>query len=514
MAVTGQAAYPALYEINTRVWLNELSRHQGVPATFDGVPDAALDRIAEQGFDWVWLMGVWQTGPAGRAVSRGQKVWRQEFQTLLADLSEEDICGSPFAIQGYSAHADFGGNEALLRLRRRLHERGLRLLLDFVPNHTALDHPWVWEHPEYYVRGSEEDLKRAPADFCRVETWHGPRILAHGRDPYFPGWPDTLQLNYRHAGARAAVAAELLRVADLCEGVRCDMAMLLLPDVFARTWGNASLPADGSVPVDRPFWPEVIARVRENHPQFLFLAEAYWDLEWALQQQGFDYTYDKRLYDRLHARDVEAVRGHLQAELAFQKKSVRFLENHDEPRAAGAFPPVVHRAAAVVAYLVPGMRLFHEGQLEGRRVRISMHLCRRPEEAPDAALAEFYRGLRECLRRDEVRMGRWQLLSCRPAWPENPSWKWFLAFLWEHGPSPGANASSEGRRLLVAVNYGPNQGQCYVTLPLLDLRGRKLLLRDLLSGTRYERDGTELANRGLYLDMPDWGYCVFEMASL
>jgi hypothetical protein len=291
------------------------------------------------------------------------------------------------------------------------------------------------------------------------------------------------------------------------------MAMLLLPDIFARTWGNLSLPADGSPPVDRPFWPEAVARVRENHPQLVFLAEAYWDLEWALQQQGFDYTYDKRLYDRLHARDVEAVRGHLRADLPFQKKSVRFLENHDEPRAAGAFPPAVHRAAAVAAYMVPGMRMFHEGQFEGRRVRVSMHLGRRPPEVPDPALGEFYGRLRECLRRPEVRQGRWQLLNCRPAWADNPTWKHFLAFLWEHGPGPQANASPEGRRLLVAVNYGPNQGQCYVTLPLLDLRGKKFLLRDLMSSTRYERDGTELANRGLYLDMPDWGYCVFEMAA-
>src|SRR5262249_35078435 len=156
-----------------------------------------------------------------------------------------------------------------------------------------------------------------------------------------------------------------VRVTELCDGVRCDMAMLLLPDVFQRTWGNRSLPPGGVAPVDTPFWPEAIMAVRQRQPRCVFLAEVYWDLEWTLQQQGFDYTYDKRLYDRLHVRDAEGVRGHLWADLEFQRKSTRFLENHDEPRAAGAFPPQVHRAAATVAFLVPGMRFFHEGQLEG-----------------------------------------------------------------------------------------------------------------------------------------------------
>ena len=95
--------------------------------------------------------------------------------------------------------------------------------------------------------------------------------------------------------------AELGRIADRADGARCDMAMLLEPEVFARTWGERARPRDGTPPVDRPFWPDAIARIRQRHPQFLFVAEVYWDLEWALQEEGFDFTYDKRLYDRLRA---------------------------------------------------------------------------------------------------------------------------------------------------------------------------------------------------------------------
>ncbi|HEX8199445.1 MAG TPA: alpha-amylase family glycosyl hydrolase, partial [Isosphaeraceae bacterium] len=326
--------YPALYEINTRVWLGELSRRPGRPATFDDVPDEALDRIAGLGFDWVWLLGVWQTGPAGRAVSRTHPDLLPEYPRVLPDLTDDDITGSPFAIRDYVVHTDFGGDEALRRLRARLAGRGVKLMLDFVPNHTAPDHRWAWEHPEYYVQGTEEDLEREPGDFGRIATARGSAVLARGRDPYFPGWPDTLQLNYRHAAFRDAMMAELGRIASACDGLRCDMAMLVLPEVFARTWGDRARPADATEPVDESFWPGAIAAVRRRHPDFLFLAEAYWDLEWNLQQLGFDQTYDKRLYDRLRALDPPATRGHLHAEFGFQARSARFLENHDEPRAA------------------------------------------------------------------------------------------------------------------------------------------------------------------------------------
>ncbi len=300
------------------------------------------------------------------------------------------------------------------------------------------------------------------------------------------------------------MTGELCRVADCCDGVRCDMAMLLLPDVIARTWGDKSLPSDGRPPVDRPFWPEAIAQVRRRHPDVLFMAEVYWDLEWTLQQQGFDYTYDKRLYDRLRSRDVEGVRGHLHGDMVFQRRCVRFLENHDEPRAASAFPSDVHRAAAIVAFLTPGLRFFHEGQLEGRRIRAAIQLRRRQPEPPDPVLQDFYRRLLECLKRPEVREGSWQLLECRPAWDGNPTWERFLSFSWEY---------QGGRKLLVIVNYGATQGQCYVRLPVAGLRGRRVILHDLMSPARYERDGDELISRGLYLDMPAWGYHVFEVTS-
>jgi glycosidase len=493
-------SFPALYQVNTRVRLQELSRSLGRPATLDDVPDEALDRIAALGFEWLWLLGVWQTGPLGREVSLRQPQWRAEYARTLPAFTDADVSGSPFAIQAYEMDRILGGTAALARIRERLKKRNLKLLLDFVPNHTALDHPWVKEHPEYYIQGSDGDLQREPQNYRKLDTNRGPIVFAHGRDPYFPGWPDTLQLNYRHAGMRQALSGELRRIASQCDGVRCDMAMLVLPDIFRRTWGDRAQPRDGSAPVDAPFWPEVIPATRQVHPGFLFLAEVYWDLEWVLQQQGFDYTYDKRLYDRLRARDASGVRGHLHAEPDFQNHSARFLENHDEPRAAGVFPPDVHRAAAVITFLVPGMRFLHEGQLEGRKVHVSMHLNRRPDEPVDTNLPDFYRRLLECVCLPAARTGRWSLLDCQAAWNGNPTWLSFIAFTWD-GPA--------GERLLTAVNYGPSQGQCYVGLAFPDLRGRRFVFADRMSAARFERNGDDLAARGLYLDMPAWGYYVF-----
>jgi glycosidase len=487
--------YPALYQINTRVWLTDLSRPLGRPATLDDVPDTELDRLREMGFDWIWLLSVWCTGAAAQKISRTNREWRREFLETLPDLQEEDIAGSGFAITSYTVHPALGGAAALARIRRRLRDRGLRLMLDFVPNHTAPDHPWADAHPEYFIAGTEADLARAPYNYTRVPLSQGDRVLALGRDPYFAGWPDTLQLDYSNPATQDAMIGELLEIAEQCDGVRCDMAMLVLPDVFERTWGR---PAP-------PFWPEATGRVRERAPDFCFIAEVYWDLEWTMQQQGFDYTYDKRLYDRLREGHARAAREHLLAGLDYQDRLARFMENHDEPRAAAAFPPSMHEAAAIVTYLSPGLRFFHQGQFEGRRKRISPHLVRAPREAVDDALQWFYERLRAVLNQPVFRDGEWSLLGCVPAWDGNWTSDNFLAFMWR--------GEAEERRLVV-VNYAETQGQCYVRLPALGFAGRVARFTDWLSPAVYDRQSRDLDERGLYLDMPAWAHHVFEVVAV
>jgi glycosidase len=485
--------YPSLYQINTRVWLTRLSRTLDRAAMLDDIPDAELDRLAGMGFDWVWLLSVWQTGLAGQKISRSNAQWRSEFAETLPDLRESDIAGSGFAISRYTVHRDLGGDAALARLRERLRQRGLRLMLDFVPNHTALDHHWVEDHPEYYISGSELDLVGEPHNYTWVRRERGDRLLAYGRDPYFAGWPDTLQLNYGNRGTQDAMLEELVRIAGQCDGVRCDMAMLVLPEVFERTWGIAA----------EPFWPKATHHVRERYPDFCFMAEVYWDLEWTLQQQGFDYAYDKRLYDRLREGHARPVREHFSAGLDYQDKLARFLENHDEPRAAAAFAPGKDSAAAVLTFFSPGLRFFHQGQFEGYVKRISPHLGRGPDESPNPGVQQFYARLLDVLERPAVRNGHWQLLECRPAFDGDGSFDNFIAWTWQ---------GSDAERLLIAVNFSAHPSQCYVRLPFAELERGEWLLTDLLGDARYERNGSELQSRGLYLNVAPWQSHVFDVS--
>jgi len=484
--------YPSLFQINTRVWLTELSGRLGRAATLDDIPDDELDRLAKTGFDWIWLLSVWQTGRAGQQVSRTNQEWRNEFQETLPDLREEDIAGSGFAISGYKVHTSLGGNDALARLCERLRKRNLRLMLDFVPNHTALDHPWVDDHPDYYVHGNEVALAQTPKNYVRVQGKEGGLLLAHGRDPYFPGWPDTLQLNYGNSETQEAMIGELLRIAGQCDGVRCDMAMLVLPDVFERTWGIRT----------KPFWPEAIGRVRSQSPEFRFMAEVYWDLEWTMQQQGFDYTYDKRLYDRLRDGHARPVREHLHAGLDYQGRMARFLENHDEPRAAATFSEETQKAAAVITFLAPGLRFFHQGLSDGRKKRVSPHLIRGPNEPSNPSLGQFYENLLEALKKPAVRQGEWRLLDCIPAWEGNWSSDAFVAYSWQ---------GTDGDRLLVCVNYSDHPSQCYIRLPFQDPGSRQWQLKDLMSEARFERDGNKLQSEGLFLDVQPWQYHIFDI---
>ena len=476
--------YPSLYEVNARVRVRQIGRR----ATLDDIPDTWLAGLAACGFSWVYLMGAWTTGEAGLRVSRSHEEWLSGYRSLIPDIEEDDICGSPFAVTAYRLHPDLGEPETLERFRERLHRHDLLLMLDLVPNHTAPDHPWVRDHPDYYVHGTEEDLARRPQDYAGVDPGI---VLAHGRDTFSGGWPDTLQLDYSNPDLGEAMIAEVQGIARKCDGLRCDMAMLVLPEVFRQTWGRDM----------EPFWPKAIDAVRKEHPGFVFMAEVYRDLEWTLQQQGFDYTYDKRLYDRLRWGDARSVREHLRADPAYLDKSVHFLENHDEPRAAAVFSPDRHRAAAVLAFLSPGLRFFHQGQFSGRTKQTPVHICREPEDPGDPAIEEFYRRLSASLRLPAFRDGDWRLLDCNPAWEGNPSHGGYIAFARER----------EGERCLVTVNYAPDRGQCYVPLPWADIAGKGIRLRDLMGEAAYDRDGESLLSPGLYLDIPGWGFHLFEI---
>jgi Alpha amylase, catalytic domain len=478
--------YPTLYEINTWVWLSELQSKYGKTVELGSVPPAEWDAIAALGFDAIWLMGVWERSPAGIAIANRNRQLLGDFRRALPNFLPEDNIGSPYCVRRYMADPHLGGPEGLAHARSEVVKRDMRLILDFVPNHVAPDHPWASDHPEYFVRGGADDLKTDPSSYVEVLG----NVFARGRDPYFPAWPDVLQLNAFNPSLRRAAVETLSDIARQCDGVRCDMAMLLMNSVFERTWGARV----GQWP-STDYWREVIPSIKALHPDFLFIAEAYWDLEWELQQQGFDFCYDKRLYDRLEHGNARSVRLHLSADLAFQAKLLRFLENHDEPRAAAAFAPEREEAAAVVTATLPGARLFHEGQFEGRRVRLPVFLRRRPEEPVNQSLQVFYEKLLKSIDRPTFREGEWSLCEC-VGWPDNASCQNLLAWTWRQ----------EGELYLIAINLNDQAVQARVAVAWPELGSGQCVLTDAFSGARYEREGDELVRSGLYVELRPWGY--------
>ncbi len=486
--------HPLIYEINTWVWLHELSRKYGKPVTLATVPEDEWDYLFSIGADAIWFMGVWERSPAGIGVAMQNQGLLDDFRRALPDFTLEDIVGSPYCVRRYAVDAHLGGPEGLAEGRGALAERGLRLILDFVPNHVAPDHPWVSGHPGYFIRGDADDIRRDPASFFES----GGSVFACGKDPYFPAWPDVLQLDAFDQGLRQAVIDTVSDIAGQCDGLRCDMAMLVMNNIFERTWGVRA----GQKP-DGDYWTTVIPAIKERHKEFRFIAEAYWDLEWELQQQGFDFCYDKKLYDRMEHNNAESIRQHLLADMSYQEKMVRFIENHDEPRAASVFSPPEECAAAMTVATTPGAKLLHEGQLEGKKVRLPVFLGRRPAEPVDHELMGFYHKLLNETAHDVFRSGQWCLCESS-GWPDNQSCLNILSWCW----------SNEDDRYLVVINFSNGPSQALVRLPLDGLKGRSWRLVDVLSDEIFDRSGDDMSGPGLYVDLGPWKYHFFRLDHL
>lgn len=497
MAATGRAAppsrrHPLLYEINTYAWLEELSAQEGREIALGSVPAAEWDRLKQ--FDFVWLMGVWRRSPIGRRIMRTDPAYFSGYDEALPDWTMCDVVGSPYAVQDYAPDPRFGGWRDLDRARSELNARGVRLILDFVCNHTALDHEWISRHPEYYIQGTLEDFRREPTAWYLREDGGEPLFIACGKDPYCPAWPDSAQLNYFRPEVRDAMLGVLCTIAAHTDGVRCDMAMLVLNDIFSKTWQKH---LNGAAPGNE-FWPSAITAL----PGFTWIAEVYWDLEWRLQQLGFNFTYDKRLYDRLRSEHPQSVRSHLTADRAYQNGLVRFLENHDEPRSAAVFGSDKLPALATLISTLPGMRFFHQGQFEGRKMHLPIPLRRvaaPPHDPPDAVVEKLYASLLGIIQEDAFHAGQWQLLVVSPA--GDGSYENLIAWQWQLGEVVK----------VVAVNLGANVSAGNIALEWRVDSSSRYSFYDQLNHRAYEWRGADLARSGLYVRLDAFRSHIFDL---
>ncbi len=485
-------AHPHLYEINTWVWCEELSARHGRSLRLQDVPDEEWDRLADLGFDFVYLMGVWRRSLAGRRIFRTDPRAFRDFDAALPGWKVPDVVGSPFSIQDYSPDPRIATAEGLSEVHHQLRNRGMGLILDFVPNHTGFDHIWIARHPDRYIQGSEEDFRSDPAAFYLVESEGGENLfVARGRDPYFPPWSDVAQLNYFNPDCRQGMIGILKNIAQYCDGVRCDMAMLVTNEIFNRTWGHflQSWPE-----AKTEFWEEAIAAV----PDFVWLAEVYWDLEWKMQELGFHFSYDKRLYDRLRKSSPGDVRAHLGADIRYQSKLVRFLENHDEPRSAAVFPRETIPAMATLLSTLPGMRFYHHGQLSGRKTFVPMPLAQASLERADDQIRELYEQLLRFTDAEVFHTGEWKHLDVHPAGDD--TFRDLIAYRWHN--------KADSR--LIVVNLGSRTAQGKVQEPAAAV-SRNCIFCDLFDGSEYSREPAELAGNGLYVSLGPYQTHAFEI---
>ncbi len=357
-----------IYEINTR--LHCLSLEQ--------ITDAELGELSLLGFDCIWPMGIWQ-------ISQGAK--------RISKIVAEDYEGSPYAIPEYRVNSELGGERAFSALVERAHRAGLRVIVDFVSNHMAIDSPWIDENPELFIRSDSRVRNQTTSEFFLHPTGE---VVAFGRDPYFPPWHDTSQLDYTNEELRARMIEVLIYISRIADGVRCDMAMLVLRDYIRQHWyPNApALWFDEHMPGE--FWNQAISEVKSIRPDFTFIAEAYWDKEPYLAEQGFDFTYEKKLYDGLASRNAGLVNERLARDTRVLQSSLYFIENHDEPRAASVFNRNNNLAAAALILSLPGTSLIHEGQMEGRQERLPVQRIKPlNQETEDAALKAGYKKILE-----------------------------------------------------------------------------------------------------------------------
>lgn len=484
-----------IYEINTRVWLKRFAGSEG-NATLKDVPKDYWKRLYEFGMEYVWLMGIWKTNESVIKEYCFEPELVDEYKRALNDFKDEDVIGSPYSIDKYEINPSIGTMEDLVELRNLLNSLGMKLILDFVPNHFSAHSSLIKDRPELFLEADEKFFNRDSHTYFK-SIYYDDKVFAHGRDPFFPAWQDTIQVNYFNPKSRRFMIGILEDLTKICDGVRCDMAMLCLNNVFDNTWsGILTNRKYEKPPVE--FWKECITKIKSLNEKFVFIGEAYWDLEWELQRLGFDYTYDKKLLDRLKVGQISEIRGHLMADKEFQSKSVRFLENHDEERSVKLLGVEKSKASAVIMSTLDGMHLYYDGQLQGKKIKLPVQLGREPQEGINDCISNFYTSLLRITNDEIFKYGDWKLLDAIPSWEENKSYKNFLVWLLIYNE----------RNRLVIVNYSREVSQCRVKLDLKNYPD-KFKLKDILNGKTYYRYTKEVSKEGLFIELGPFKSHIF-----
>jgi len=484
-----------IYEINTRIWLNRF-QSSGTKTKLKDIPEDYWKYLRDLGMDYIWLMGVWKTNESVIKEYCFVPGLVNEYQKALKDFNDKDVIGSPYSIDSYELNPAVGTEEEIVELKQNLNSLGIKLILDFVSNHFSVHSSLVKTKPELFLPADAEYFKRDSHTYFK-SIFHENKYFAHGRDPFFPAWEDTIQLNYFNPETRTYMIDVLKKLTELCDGVRCDMAMLSLNNVFDNTWSGILTSGKFEKPQEE-FWKICIQEIKNTREDFIFIGEAYWDLEWELQRLGFDYTYDKKLLDRLKLGQISEIKGHLMADKEFQKKSVRFIENHDEQRAVISLGKDKSKAAAVIMSTITGLSLYHDGQFEGKKIKLPVQLGREQDENTNDCIYNFYETLLKIKNNEIFHYGDWELVDVKPSWESGTTHKNILAWLITHNT----------RKRLAVVNYSREVAQCRIDLNL-SYYPDKFKIKDILNDNSYYRNTEEVKNEGLFIELGPFKSHVF-----
>ncbi len=436
---------PHILEINTFSWLQNLSKKLEKECTLLDVPDEKWLKIKDLGFDAIWLMGVWKKSAKSREIAQQDEAINKAIKDVFPDYSKDDIASSPYSVYDYQVGSCFGGDDVMKQLHTKLNDMGLKLILDFVGNHMAVDSFQVSENPDYFINTKKPPKNGKKKLFFKTEN---DTYIAHGKDPHFDSWTDSAQLNYFNPDTRKFMQNTLLKIASMCDGVRCDMVMLNFNNIHHQTWGDIIDAGNYEYP-QTEFWQDVIKTVKEQHPTFTFIAEVYWNLEWQAQKMGFDYTYDKILYDRLLKSNAEDIKGHLNAEDLYQQHSIRFIDNHDEQASLTAFGKEKSLASALIIATLRGAKLFHILQLYGRQKRVPIQYIG-TNGKKDLEILQRYETILRITNHPAFHGGQWYIMDTLPSTEGNDTYKNFLAWSWVQ----------QNTAKMVVINYSSQKSEC------------------------------------------------------
>lgn len=483
---------PTIYEVSTRPWLYSLSQKYGRNISrLVQVPIQEFQAIANLGVEYLWLMGVWQLGPYGLNHDRTDPDLIQSYNQVLPGWTTADVIGSPYAIVNFTCNPSICSDIELALIKKQVNALGLKLMLDFVPNHAAYD--------SLLVNSSINMFMRAPPNTptpYNPNTWF-PNGVYYAGDQY-DRWNDVAQFNYWNTTTYNYMKDVLAKIAKMADAIRCDMAMLIMNQYFYQDW-STPLNAWGYKQPATEFWSDAIANAKKINPNLLMMAEVYWGANQAILNLGFDLVYDKDLLDAMASKNAQNVRNYIQSQsISYLKKSNHFIENHDEPRAVALFgADYIANTAAMIAYTLPGAKFINDGQILGYKNKLDVHLRRAVAENGTDYARWWYSRLLPIINQEIFHSGTWTYLNVN-----GNNIGGLLAWKW-------TNATD---RRLVAVNFGSSQAYGQIVLTDASAPAGKDIynITELMSGNVYQRSATQMRTVGLGVLIDAWNGQIFQ----